>query len=122
MGSNPINLAVRFVLEIIALYAFGRWGWLQSTGWTRFALAIGLPLLAMTLWGTFAVPADPSRSGNAPIPISGSVRVLLELTFFSLATWAYFGFGKPGWGTVCGVVVLIHYAISYDRIGWLLKQ
>ena len=41
MGTNPINLGVRFILELVALYAFGRWGWNQSTGWLRFVLAIG---------------------------------------------------------------------------------
>jgi hypothetical protein len=64
LGSNPINLAVRFILEIIGLVALGWWGWNQADGIARFALALGIPLLAAALWGTFAVPDDPSRSGN----------------------------------------------------------
>jgi hypothetical protein len=122
MGTNPINLGIRFILELVALYAFGRWGWEQSTGWVRFVLALGLPLLAMSLWGTFAVPDDPSRSGRAPIPVPGAIRLFLELIFFALATWVFFDLGISRWGTIVGVVVLIHYVISYDRIGWLLKQ
>ena len=122
MGSNPINLGVRFMLEMVALYAFGRWGWQQSDGWLRYVLVIGLPLLAMVLWGTFAVPADPSRSGNAPVPVAGIIRLMLELAFFAAATWCFYDAGLPTWGMVFGIVVLIHYAISYDRIVWLLKQ
>lgn len=122
MGSNPLNLGIRFLLELIALYAFGRWGWQQNNGWLRYALAIGLPLLAMILWGTFAVPDDPSRSGEAPVPVAGIIRLVLELAFFAAATWCFYASGMPSWGMVFGIVVLVHYGLSYDRIAWLLKQ
>lgn len=122
MGTNPINLGLRFLLELVALYAFGRWGWNQSTGWMRFVLVIGLPLLAMVLWGTFAVIDDPSRSGKAPVPVAGSIRLILELAFFAAATWCFYTSGIPKWGMIFGVVVFVHYLISYDRIAWLLKQ
>ena len=122
MGSNPINLALRFILELAALYAMGYWGWTQHEGWMRFALVLGLPLLAAALWGTFAVPNDPSRSGKAPVPVPGIIRLLLELAFFALATWFLFDAGQPSWGRILGIAVLTHYLISYDRIGWLLKR
>ena len=122
MGSNPINLAVRFLLELAALYAFGYWGWTQHDGGMRFALAIGLPLIAAALWGTFAVPNDPSRSGKAPVPVSGIIRLVLELAFFAIATWLLFDAGQLLWAKTLGVSTLIHYLISYDRITWLLKQ
>lgn len=122
MGTNPINLAVRFILELTALFAFGYWGWSQHEGGMRFILAIGLPILAMALWGTFAVLDDPSRSGLAPVPVSGIIRLALELAFFALATWAFFASGRSSWGIIFGIVVFVHYLISYDRIAWLLKQ
>ena len=87
MGSHPANLAVRFVLEITGLVALGWWGWNHADGVLRFVLALGIPVLAAAAWGTFAVPGDPSRSGRAPVPVSGIVRVLLELAFFASATW-----------------------------------
>ena len=68
MGSHPINLALRFLLELSALFAMGVWGWRYSEGWLRFVLALSIPIIAAVLWGTFAVPDDPSRSGGAPIP------------------------------------------------------
>jgi hypothetical protein len=55
MGSNPINLAVRFLLELSSLIAIGMWGWRQTDSWLRFVLAIGLPIIAAVIWGTFAV-------------------------------------------------------------------
>jgi hypothetical protein len=122
MGSNPINLALRFVLEIAALFGLGYWGWTQHDGIWRFVWSIGLVILAAVIWGTFAVPDDPSRSGKAPVPVPGAVRLVLELVFFAAGTWAFFASGLPLWGTALGILTVIHYALSYDRVIWLLKQ
>ena len=122
MGSHPLNLALRFMLELAALFAFARWGWIHSTGLLRYFLGLGLPLLAAVLWGTFAVPDDPSRSGKAPVPIPGLMRLLLELVFFGFATWCFFATGLSVWGWILGVVTLLHYLASYDRMRWLLKR
>ena len=122
MGSNPINLAVRFLLEIVGLVALGWWGWNQAEGVLRFVLPLGIPLLAAVLWGTFAVPDDPSRSGEARVPVPGIVRLLLELAFFAAATGSLFAVEAITLGWIYGIAVLIHYAISYDRIAWLFRQ
>lgn len=122
MGSHPINLAVRFLLEIAGLVAIGYWGWSQHDGLLRFVLAIGGPLIAAALWATFAVPADPSRSGKAPVPVPGIVRLLLELAFFAFAAWALYDAGNIVLSLILATIVVIHYALSYDRIAWLLRQ
>ena len=122
MGSNPINLAVRFILEMAGLVALGWWGWNQGEGILRFLLALGIPFLAAVLWGTFAVPDDPSRSGEARVPVPGIVRLMLELAFFGLATWSLFATGLTTLGWIYGIAVLIHYVISYDRVMWLVRQ
>ena len=93
MSQNPINLAVRFLLEIAALVAIGYWGWAQHAGILRYALVIGLPLLAAFLWGTLRVPEDASANGKAPVPVPGALRLLLELAFFGFATWGLFDAG-----------------------------
>ena len=122
MGSHPINFALRFVLEIAGLAALGWLGWHYGRGDYRYALAIGIPLMAAVLWGTFAVPDDPSRSGEAIVQISGIVRLLLELVFFAAATWSLFTIGATTLGWTYGVVVLAHYVVSYDRVLWLIHQ
>jgi hypothetical protein len=122
MGSNPINLAVRFILEIAGLVSLGAWGWNSGEGALGYLLAAGIPITAAVLWGTFAVPDDPSRSGKAPVPVPGFLRLLLELGFFAAATWSLFDLDKSSLGWILGVTVLIHYVISYDRILWLLKR
>ena len=122
MGSHPINLAIRFLLELSALLAMGVWGWRQSAGWLRFLLAIGIPIIAAAVWGTFAVAGDPSRSGAAPIAVPGILRLVIELAFFSFATWAIYDLGFTGLSWVLGIIVALHYIVSYDRILWLIKQ
>ncbi len=122
MSSHPINLAVRFLLEVAALLAIGYWGWSTGSGVLRFVLAPGLPLIAAILWGTFRVPNDPSSSGKAPVPIPGILRLLLELALFAFATWALYDAGAVQLSWILGLVVVVHYALSYDRIRWLVGQ
>jgi hypothetical protein len=122
MGSHPINLALRFLLELAALLAIGVWGWQQGEGWLRFILALGIPIIAAVLWGTFAVPDDPSRSGKAPVAIPGILRLVMELAFFIFAAWALYDGGFIGLGWALGILVMVHYIVSYDRILWLIKR
>jgi hypothetical protein len=122
MGSNPINLTVRFFLELTALIAMGFWGWSQGQGPLRFVLAFGIPVIAAVLWGVFAVPDDPSRSGNAPFSTPGILRLALELAFFSFAAWTLYSVGATTAGWVFVIVTLLHYILSYDRLYWLIKQ
>lgn len=122
MGSHPINLGIRFILELLALFALGYWGSQLGDGVVGLVLAIAIPIIAAIIWGTFAVPDDPSRSGNAPVVVAGWLRLALEITFFVLATVALLDKGVTIPAMVFGFVVIIHYAISYDRISWLLQH
>ena len=119
MSSNPINLTLRFLLELSALFSMGVWGWLQGEGLFRYVIAIGIPLIAAVIWGTFRIPNDP---GAAPVAIPGILRLTYEVVFFGFATWALFdaNFIKLGWGLA--ILLIIHYIISYDRILWMIKQ
>jgi hypothetical protein len=121
MGTHPLNLTLRFLLELTILFAYGNWGWNQGSDWRRYALAIILPFVAAAVWGIFAVPDDPSRSGKAPLPVPGIVRLLLELGIFVLAVWAMLNSGLFWTGLIFALLALIHYLLSYDRIIWLLR-
>ena len=122
MGSHPINLAIRFLLELSALLAMGVWGWYQGEGWLRFLLALGIPLIAAVVWGTFAVPNDPSRSGAAPIAVPGILRLAIEAAIFIFAVWALYDVGFTTLSWTLGIIVAIHYLTSYDRILCLIRQ
>ena len=122
MGSHPINLAVRFLLELTALGVMGVWGWRQGDDWFRFVLAPGIPLIAAVIWGTFAVPDDPSRSGKAPVAVHGILQLLIEFFVFVFAVWALNDLGYSRLSLILGLLAGIHYMISYDRILWLIRQ
>ena len=122
MGSHPINLAIRFLHEMSALVSAGMWGWKQSDGLFRYILAIGIPIILAAIWGTFAVPNDPSRSGSAPIVTPGVIRFAIELVFFAFAAWSLYDMGFNKVSLAFGIIVVLHYIISYDRILWLMSQ
>jgi len=122
MGSHPVNLFIRFLLEIAALVSAGMWGWKQSDNWFRFVLAIGIPIILAAIWGTFAVPDDPSRSGAAPIVTPGFIRLAIELGVFAFAVWALYDMSFNNISLVFCILVLLHYLISYDRIVWLMSH
>ena len=119
MSNNPINLGVRFLLELSILASLGYWGWTEHNGIWRFLWGVGLPLAAAVVWGTFRVPNDP---GPAPVRVPGFVRLLLELGLFAAAVAFLFAAGRSTIGVVIGVLVVLHYAVSYDRILWLLER
>lgn len=119
-GFHPVNLAVRFVLELAALVALAIGGYAAGTGAMAWILAIGLPGVAALAWGVFNVPGDRSRSGAAPVPVPGIVRLLVELDIFGAAVilgW----FASPALAIGLLVAVVIHYALSRDRVKWLLE-
>ncbi len=120
MAYHPLNLALRFVLELAMLAALARWGYRQSGG--AWIAAAALVFVAASVWGIFNVPGDPSRSGSAPVVVSGSVRLALELALFALASWALIGSGAERAGVALIVITLLHYAVSWERIIWLLQR
>jgi hypothetical protein len=121
---HSINLALRFLLELSALVAVGVFGWhtLAAHGAVTWLAAVGFPLIFATVWGVFAVPEDPSRSGNAPVPVPGWARLVLELALFSAASGALLLAGHPTLAAWLAGAVLLHYSLSWDRIRWLMAR
>lgn len=122
MAYHPLNLTLRFLLELSALVALGFRGWHTNGSIPGWLLMLAIPLLAAVIWGIFAVPDDPSRSGKAPVPVPGPIRLALELAIFAVAISALFQISAPRLGWIMSVLVLLHYALSYNRIFWLLKK
>ncbi len=122
LAKHPVNSAVRFLLELIAIAAFGIWGYHQSDTSLKILLAILLPLGFAMLWGVFAVKDDPSRSGKTVVQTPGILRLLLELGLFGAAAWMMLDLNYSLVALIFGLSVVIHYFVSFDRIAWLLKQ
>ena len=79
-------LALVFVDELLAMAAFGVWGWQASPRWLLVWL---LPLLAMTAWYFLA---SPKAAYGGPV-----VRPVVKVVVFGLASLALWDAGRPGW-------------------------
>jgi len=77
-------LALVFLDELLAMAAFGVWGWSTSASWLLVWL---LPLLAMLAWFFFASPK--ARYGGAV------VRPVVKVLVFGLASVALWDAGHP---------------------------
>lgn len=119
MGSHPLNLLLRFVLELTALWAAGRCAYGQLQGPLRWLGALLLPAALATLWGVFAVPEDPSRGGAPVVAVPGWMRLLLELGFFAVGLISLrVSYGET-WCFLFGGLLVLHYALAWDRLQWL---
>jgi hypothetical protein len=119
---HPLNAALRFALELVALGLFGRWGFMCRTADARYLWMLVLPLLAAVIWGTFTVPGDPSRGKTGPMRVSGAIRLAVEAAFFAAAAAACYALSTATWAAVFVALVCLHYVWAHARTRWLLAQ
>jgi hypothetical protein len=94
-------LGLVFLDELLAMTAFGVWGWQASPRWLLVWL---LPLLAMTAWALFASPK--ARHGG------GAVRPLVKVAVFGLASLALYDAGYAGWALALLVFSVVVNALA----------
>jgi hypothetical protein len=119
MSDTLIHLTLRFLVEIASLLSIAYWGWQQGEGIVRYALGLGLPILAGSLWSVFRAPGDP---GSAPVPVPGILRLILEAALLALAVWALYASAGRILASLLAILIVVHYVLSYDRIAVLLKK
>lgn len=116
---GPVNGALRFVLELVALWGIVRGGAALVAGPAGWALGLTAGAAAATTWGRFRVDGDP---GPAPVAVPGGVRLALELT-----TWLLGGLGlavahgRPA-VIAYGVALVVHHVGAVPRLRWLLAR
>lgn len=123
-GMNPPtmrrwNLALRFGLELCALVGLGVGGWSVATG-APALVAGAAAMMGATAWGVFNVPDDPSRSGRAPVRVTGRVRLAVEALILGSGAGGLVAAGLSAFAIIVVGLALIHYAVSWRRIEWLL--
>ncbi|MFN4286464.1 MAG: YrdB family protein [Lacibacter sp.] len=119
MSQHPLNLALRFLLELAAMGAYAAGSYrLAGNGW-KMAAAILVPLLVAFLWGTFRVDGEP---GKAPVPVPGWLRLMLEAILFAGAVWVLNRSGFRNAAFVFSFLLIVHYLLSWDRIIQLLSR
>ena len=92
------NFGLAFAVELAGLGIFAWWGW-RTAGSTpvRLLLAIGLPVLAMVVWGLFAAPTADYRG-----PV---VTAVVKIAFFGLAGLALWSLDHRILGVIFVLVV-----------------
>jgi hypothetical protein len=116
------DLVLRFGLEVATVVALAAAGWQQASGATRWVAALGLPLVAVLVWGTFNVPGDPSRSGRAPVVVPGWARLVVELAILASGAVAVGVVGGPVVAAGFVALAALHYAVCFSRVRWLISQ
>jgi hypothetical protein len=122
LSQHPANLLLRRALEVVGLISIAQWGWERSTSWPRIVFAIGLPLLLVALWMTFATPDEPGWSKRVLIPVPGRLRLLLEIASFSLTIWFMLDSNQTALAIAFGLALLLHLIWSSPRLIWLSKN
>lgn len=111
------NLVLRFLLELACLLGIAVGGWLVSP-----ALGVVGSVVAAAAWGVFAVPDDPSRNGEAPVPVHGWVRLLVELAVFIGGAAAWLAAGRWAVAVTVTALLVLHHVVAWPRLRWLLRQ
>ena len=122
MAYHPLNLTIRFFLELAAWYCMGLFGLKLGESGIRYFYMLFIPILSMVIWGVFNVPGDRSRSGEAPVIVPGWLRLMIELGTFIFGAWILFYLNYTTLGYVFFILVLLHYLLSLDRIKWLFDN
>jgi hypothetical protein len=54
--------------------------------------------------------------------VPGALRLGLEAAFFAFAVWALYQLGHIVLARTMAAALAVHYAVSYDRLAWLLRS
>lgn len=102
-----INLALAFVLELSLLAAYAYWGFhAGKIPVMKVILGIGVPLLAVAIWGAIMAP-------NSPMKLQGAAYLVVKCALFSLAAAALIAAGKSSLGIILAVVFVINTFLLY---------
>lgn len=117
---QAFNLALRFVLELLALVAVGYWGFTLSAPLGLQMLAgLGLPLVLATVWAVFRVAGD---GGEPIVVVTGPVRLLLEAAVFGTALALLVAADASRLAAALALVLLLHYGLDLPRVATLLRN
>jgi hypothetical protein len=96
------NLALRFLLELAALAAFGYWGFaVPDRLLLKVVVGLGAPVVAAVLWALFASP-----KATFPLPFAG--QLAFEAAWFGAAAVALALAGRVTLAVALAALVLLN--------------
>lgn len=78
---KELNLGLRFLLELVLLFALGYWGFQAQPPAMGWILGLGAPLLAAVIWGVWIAPKSQRR-------LHDPLRQFVEIALFAAAVLA----------------------------------
>ena len=113
--SQGFNLALRAVMELGIVLAFGYWGYQTGDGTTmKILLAIAAPIVGFGFWGA----VDFHQAGRLSEPL----RLVEELVISGLAAGALYIAGQQTLGLALGMLSIVYHASMYLSGEHLLKH
>jgi hypothetical protein len=117
MSQEPAVLALHFLLELAALAAMTIWGLTTRGRATRWVWAVGLPLVAATLWAVFRAVGDGPA---AIVEISGPARLALEWLILGGGAFLLWRAGRRLPSLLMVGLIAVDYTLQYDRVARLV--
>ncbi|MEV7235606.1 YrdB family protein [Streptomyces sp. NPDC051020] len=100
------NELLAFVIELAALACLSWWGFTAGGGAAaRWLLGLGIPAVAIVLWGLFAAPRARVR-----LPLWGVL--LVKAVVLGGGVYAVYRVGHPVAAAVAGVVVVVNTGLA----------
>ena len=119
MKLRGLDSALRVLLVITTLAAYGYWGWAVHDGWMRLIWALAAMIVAATVWDVLRVRGD----GVEPtVAVPGWVRLIIEAAYFTGVVTSLAATGQPELGIVFAALIGIHYTLTHERLVWLLYE
>jgi len=119
MSKHPLNLALRFLLELVSLCIIATWAWIFHQGIYQWVAVIVYPATAAAAWAIFKVEGE---DGKVLVAVSGITRLLIEILLFSTAARMLYQLHSGRLYSFYLLFLMVHYAVSYDRVFRLLRK
>jgi hypothetical protein len=112
-----VSGAAQFAMELASLIGIGLIGWhLGNQGVLGAILAVALILLMGTVWGRFRTPGFVPTGREPTNPVSGRVRIAIELAVYLLGIFGIWWSGRETTAYIVIGVMVVTLLLSYQRL------
>jgi hypothetical protein len=110
------------VVDLLIFAGLGYWGYHLASGPVRLALAVFMPAMCGVLWLTCGVPQDPLSDSRPIVPVSGTVRLLLEVVILGVAAFGIWTAGSRAGSETLLTAAGLCYGVTWERLVWLVRD
>lgn len=112
-----IGDAAQFAMELASLMGIGLIGWhLGNKGFLGAILAVAFILLTGVVWGRFRTPGFVPTGREPQNPVSGPVRIAIELGVYLLGIFGIWWSGRESTAYIVIGIMILTLVISYKRL------